>query len=637
MQHTQRNQPAIAWLPLAAAVVLLMSGRVIGGHAEDADQARRSVEITEAQYNRATREAADAQAALDAAVRSNRDAGGALQAALDAQERARREIDDAQVNLPNLAAALEAESRGLEARRQAIAEQSAHADAANAEIQRLRNEATDVLQKSPAWLAIEARVQSAQTQQQDLTDTRMEQLLETDEYTDLLAQALDAEDEVEALRADSSADPARLAAASAAWIGTLNALENHESAALDADAQLRATRQALAAAGDERRALLGRFEQDLANSPPYRAALEVAARERATLENLADAGKRSEVACSEMDAQLQRLRAAEASAHQRLLQIDRDVDAFRAEVDASDHQARIDQASFDAALQTEAAARADRDAAAGYLQTVLSTPQGYVIDQPWVAVGSVHEHERGYVGSRERRGWERDRDHDHDSAHGRERGERSEPRGDGGRPRRDDDSNRGRDAGTGDGAAQESPALERRREEQAKQAAARQERESQQQQVKKRQVNGADRTAGEGVDKSADRAAAQRRSREEAARTQEQERERDGLIARQVAEEDKDHSAKQVQASRREEEQRRQREDVTRAQDSRDAEESARKRQQAEVEANAAKRRQAAEEARAQQSEPSPPQQKRRESSEASNGASNDASDDDRGSRYKRR
>ncbi|HEV2292904.1 MAG TPA: hypothetical protein VGR35_03560 [Tepidisphaeraceae bacterium] len=567
----------------------------------------RALDLAESRYQQAAREAYHAQKTFDAAVARSRELGKSYEAALEEQRAAERLLADADISGPRAAEAVRQGEAAREAERQRVAPQHAPVEAAMAEHRRAVDRATGDV---PEGALAREHVAAAQADCDRAVEERLAQLFETDPYLDLLIASWDAEDEVIALRDAPNVDATKLADVTRAWLATLDALEQYESQALDADPDIRAAAEALNEARANEQAVYARLTRQVADDPEVQRTAAALAAAQDAFDAAAVGVRRAEETLNARRAELARIDQLAADARQRLTRVQTDLAALAqalAEAEQATQQAETELA---AAQQIAQRALHEREAIAADLsRTPIYPPDPGYTEPPVVIVdGGTTIY---YPPAPPNHHHDRDRHHDHDRDENRDDGHRNrdDDRSSGGTRRVDGDGpTRGRD----DGAARRDDPPEHQRQNPGAPSHRGDRRRTPPQPDYK-----APPTSGN------DDAATGRRKQEEAKAAERQRREDEASSAAS--------SRQREEASRA---QSRQREEASRAESHR--REEARRAEVRRAEASRAEASRSREESRRRESDSAARQQQQQQQQRQERGQRESSSGEDRGGRYQR-
>jgi hypothetical protein len=479
---------------LAIAILSVIAAPLV--RAQPAD-IRRALDLAEARYQQASREAQQAQQGYDEAVARNKDIAANYHGALNEQKTAGRLLADADVSGPRAAEAVKGEEANVEAERQKIAPQQAKLDAANADFQRQLDRA---LADVPEWRQASDRVAAARAKHDAVGHDRLAALADDDEaYLALLMDSWDAEDEVRALVFGPNTAPSAVAEATQAWMASLDAVDRYEAHALASDANVRAAADALAQETANQNALRDRLAQQVAPAnPDLQRAAEALTAERNAFNIASGNLQHAQAARDAARAEQARIESVVTDARQRLARVEHDLPLIQADQARSEADVRQAEAALAAAQKVEAMIRGDRDLIAADLAAATSYPPSEpvyvepVYVEPSIVVidggtsiyypPSKDHHDHG-------RDWDRGGTRRDDGDRGTRRREDNEPRrpdrgNDDGRPDRPGDPDgkpptpppaqaKGEDAATARRKQEEAKAAERHRQEDAAAAASR--------------------------------------------------------------------------------------------------------------------------------------------------------------------
>lgn len=411
-----------------------------------------ALDLAESRYQQASRETYLAQRAFDDAVARSGEIGKTYQAALNEQRTAGRLLADANVNGPRIADAVRQAEAAVELERQKVAPQYAPVEAAAAEHRRALARAMAAL---PEWSAARDRVAAVQENYDAVVDDRLAELFETAEYVELLAASWDAQDAAVALRDAPNADENALIEATQGWMASLDALEQYEAEALDADPAVGAVADALSRETANQEAVHARLAPQVADDPEVQHLAAALAAAEGTFQTVGVNLHRAQAALDAQRGELARIDQVAASARQRLARVEKELPALSQAIAHADEAAKRAEADLVAAQNVEQRSLQDREVIAADLsRTPLYPPEPVYIEPPIVIVdggttiyyppGSPKRH---HDHDRDRRDHDKDRDHGHgqdrDDDRDRDRGHGGTRRDDGDRDTRRDDGDRG--------------------------------------------------------------------------------------------------------------------------------------------------------------------------------------------------
>jgi len=601
---------------------------------------QRALDLAEARYQQAGREAFQAQQNRDAAAQANADARANYDAAMNEQRAARRLLADTEITLPRAAEAAKGSTAAVEAERGKLAPFHERVVAAGSELRRRQDVA---LAPKPQWQQAAERVRAAEGRHQGVIDDRLDALYDNGEYLALIVELAAAEDAAFALRDTPNVDRQQLEDATLAWLTAVETVNRFESEALAADPAVSASQGAVDAEVASHDVLRARLVREVADDPAIAEAAAALTAEQGRLAGASENLRHVQAKLDADNAEFRRLQGVVASAQERLARVDQDMQGLVTAIAQSDEALKRADADLAHARNVEQLSLADRDAIAADLAAATYVPEPVYVPEPLPPVIIVdsgtsivycphdctkHSHSaHGRYRFRDHDHHDRDRDrrddHDRNRDYGsgarrddssRRRNEEPE------RPRRDDDS-RPRPTDRSDQSADE-----RRKEEEAKAAARRAQENQMAPQPKAKPQPDSDATVRRQQEEA--KAAAERRQREEAAQT-----------AAAVEEQRRQESARtesrrqQQQQQQEAESRRRQQESEASARRQQQESEAAAKRQQ--QESDAASRRQQREQEQQQQRQQERQAQEQRQQQEQQQRES--ARSDDRGDRYRRR
>src|SRR4051794_21250663 len=292
---------------------------------EDADRARRRFEDAECRVRDLANAIAQARLAVDAASARRASAG-------DAANSANQQIINSSAAINDLNARIAANTQTARQAAEAVAQRRAdlqaiqqHLAAASQAVDKYRGDAVAIFESSPAFKLAAGELDEASKGYQSTYSASFDWLRSTDVYADLYDGVEEMETEVAAQRAQTPVDPTVLAAASNAWIDSLNVLNKFRDDYLSRDPQVIAAYQRLQTAQAARKSLNDRFNTDIANDNQLKQLMTAVADEQTNLATASNAINIADNARATAEQTIAQLHAAVANEQATLEAAQRDL------------------------------------------------------------------------------------------------------------------------------------------------------------------------------------------------------------------------------------------------------------------------------------------------------------------------
>lgn len=359
---------------ISAAVLLIAMSGVTSVQADarsDADQAQRRLDDTECRLRNLNAAVQQAQCNYDSAAASRAAAISALQSAQQQVVNSSASINDMNARIVTYTQAARDASE-LASRRQAECDAAkAQLNEASRAADQYRANVQASFDASPALKFTNGELAAASTAYQTAYDASFLWLRGTIEYFDLYAGVEDFTAQVESQRASVPMNQAVLAATSAAWIDSLNALRKFRDDYLARDPQVAGARQRLLVAQAQHKSLIDAFHRDLANDPRLKGLLDDAANVQSAVAAAARDINTANANRASAESAIAQLQAAIVSEQDRLASAQRDTAALASSIDSYWYAISSAQSELSRLCLLRDAAARDYQHAAGDLRRTI--------------------------------------------------------------------------------------------------------------------------------------------------------------------------------------------------------------------------------------------------------------------------